>query len=157
MVRKILDAEGRLLGKINIVDLAIVAIVCAAVAGAYVKLSAPYRVAPPFSVGASRLWVEVDIQLPPDQAWMEAYALPGDKQYDGRSGEVNAEILGTERPEPGGVLMVRARVLATRDESERLFYDGRRLAPGRQLRLETARAIVEGVVSRLVVMDGSAP
>ena len=142
-----MDERGRLLGRMNVIDLAAVALICAVVAAAYVRLTAPHRIAPPYPSGAVRAWVEADLRLPRDQTWMQEHLVPGARQLDARNGDVLAEIRAGRLADSGCVVTVRLRAL--RDGAGRLLYGDAPLVPGRQLRIETESSVVEGWVSRV--------
>lgn len=140
----LLDKKGRLLGRFNIFDLFVVSVVAALAAIAYVKLSAPQRVAPPFALEENRAPVGVALQLPADQPWMCDYARPGLSERDPRTGEAITEILGCTIRE--GFPTVDLRIHAVRDSEGRILFEGQPLVPGRSLEINTDTAILSGVV-----------
>lgn len=140
----LLDKKGRLLGRFNIFDLFVVCVVAALAAIAYVKLSAPQRVAPPFALEENRALVGVALQLPADQPWMCDYAKPGLAERDPRTGEAIAEVLGCAIRE--GFPTVELRVNAVRDSEGHILFEGHPLVPGRSLEINTDAAILSGVV-----------
>lgn len=140
----LLDQDGRLLGRLNIFDLFVACVVIALVSIAYVKLSAPNRVAPPFASGETRENVDVALQLPVDQPWMCDYAKPGLGEVDPRTGEPVAEVLGGAVRE--GFPIVDLRIHAVRDGAGRTLFEGQPLLPGRMLEINTEAAIFSGVV-----------
>ena len=153
---RVTDEQGRLWGKVNVIDLGVVVAVCVVVVVAYVQLTAPYRVAPQFALPHTRTAVEVDLRLPPDQTWMERFVVTGLQQRDPRSGEIVAEVLGCRSTEDGG-LAVDVRLVAVRDPGAgegRLMFGNRRLVPGELLRIETEGCVIEGRIARIVVTRG---
>lgn len=143
----LLDDRGRHLGKLNLFDLFVVVLVAALVALGYHKLTAPYRVAPPYALEENQITVQALLQLPADQAWMCEFAQPGIAETDPRTGEVRAEVTGCAVE--AGLPVVTLRVHAVRDASGRLLFEGVPLLPGRELQLETETALLEGVVQRV--------
>lgn len=140
----LLDKDGRLLGRLNIFDLFVACVVLALVSIAYVKLSAPSRVAPPFASGETQVVVDVALQLPVDQPWMCDYAKPGLGEVDPRTGEPVADVLGGAVRE--GFPIIDLRVHAVRDGAGHILFEGQSLLPGRMLEINTDAAIFSGVV-----------
>lgn len=140
----LLDKKGRLLGRFNIFDLFVVCVVAALAALAYVKLSGPQRVAPPFASETTRALVQVALQLPVDQPWMCDYAERGRAEIDPRTGEPIAEVLGCGVIE--GVPVLELRLHCVQDEADRVLFEGQPLLPGRSLEINTDWAIFSGVV-----------
>ncbi len=140
----LLDKKGRLLGRFNIFDLFVVCVVVALTAVAYVKLSAPQRVAPPFASEATRAAVAVTLQLPLDQPWMCDYAKSGLAEMDPRTGEPVAEVLGCAMRD--GFPTIDLRLHAVRDGAGHTLFEGHPLLPGRMLEINTDAAIFSGVV-----------
>jgi hypothetical protein len=149
---RFIDDKGRLFRKLNVIDLLIVLVVCLFVAVAYVKLTAPYRIAPQYPLPDSGEWIEVDIVLPSEQSWMKAFAAPGLTQLDARSGERIAQILGSHENKDGLTVVV-ARVRAGRDRQGRKIFDRHLLVPGQKVRIETEECVIEGYVARLAEAD----
>ena len=140
----LLDKDGRLLGRLNIFDLFVACVVVALVCIAYVKLSAPNRVAPPFASETSQAIAAVALQLPVDQPWMCDLAKPGLGEVDPRTGAPVAEVLGGSVRE--GLPVVDLRVHAVRDGAGHVLFEGQPLLPGRRLEINTDEAIFAGVV-----------
>ncbi len=145
----LLDKKGRLLGRFNIFDLFVVCVVAALAAIAYVKLSAPQRVAPPFASAETRVTVAVTLQLPEDQPWMCDYAKSGLAETDPRTGEPVAEVLGCNVRD--GFPTVDLRLHAVRDDAGHILFEGHPLLPGRALELNTDAAIFSGVVRSMTL------
>jgi len=144
----LLDERGRLLGRLNLIDLLVVVVLCALVAAAYVRLTASYRVAPPFALPQTTVrWAEVELQLPQTYDWICDAATSGSQEHDPRSGDLVAEVLSCSLVE--GLPHVRLRVCALEDTSARLLFKNDRLVPGRTLRIETENCILDGVVARI--------
>jgi len=149
---RFIDDKGRLFSKLNVIDLLIVLVVCLVVAVAYVKLTSPFRITPQYALPDSGEWIEVEIVLPSEQSWMNAFAEPGLTQLDARSGERIAEVLGSRQNEDG-LTVVEARVRAGRDRQGRKIFDRHLLVPGQKVRIETEACVIEGYVSRLAEAD----
>lgn len=147
----ILDRDGRLFGRVNLIDLVVIVGVCLVVSVGYVRLTVPYRVAPPFALTETVQWVELDLQLPAEQTWTCDVAEAGIQELDPRSGEAVAEILGCAVV--NGFPEVRVKVRAVRDGSGRLLFENDRLVPGRKLTLETDACILDGIVARVEMPD----
>ncbi|MBN2309743.1 MAG: DUF4330 domain-containing protein [Candidatus Hydrogenedentes bacterium] len=144
----IIDEKGRLFGRLNVIDLLAVAIVCVLTAAVYVKLTSAYRLAPQYLLPREAFSVDVELRLPPDQAWMADYVAAGMRHVDAHSGRILAEILGVE-PTPGGSLAVRVRLLVVEGQLDRVLFNGTPVVPGQRLRIETERCVVEGCVSSI--------
>lgn len=140
----LLDKKGRLLGKFNIFDFFVVCVVIALATIAYVKLSAPHRVAPPFASETTRVELNVALQLPMDQPWMCDYAATGLNESDPRTGEPLAEVLGCAVRE--GFPVVDLRLHGVRDGAGHVLFEGQPLLPGRMLEINTNVAVFSGVV-----------
>jgi len=145
----LLDRKGRLLGRFNIFDLFVVCVVAALAAIAYVKLSAPQRVAPPFASAETRVAVVVALQLPVDQPWMCDYAKGGLAEIDPRTGAPVAEVLGCAVRD--SFPTVDLRLYAVRDDEGRILFEGQPLLPGRSLEINTDAAILSGVVRSMAL------
>ena len=143
----LLDREGRLFGRLNLIDLAVIVSVCLIASVAYVRLTVPYRVAPPFALSKTIHWVQLDLQLPAQQTWTCDVAKPGVQELDPRSGAPIAEILGCAVV--NGFPEVHLKVRAVMDASGRLLFENVRLVPGRKLTLETDACFLEGIVARV--------
>ncbi len=145
----LLDKKGRLLGRFNIFDLFVVCVVAALAAIAYVKLSAPQRVAPPFASAETRVTVAVALQLPEDQPWICDYAKTGIAETDPRTGEPVAEVLGCGLRD--GFPTVDLRLNAVRDNGGTVLFEGHPLLPGRSLEINTEAVILSGVVRSMTL------
>ena len=153
----LIDERGRLFGRINLVDLFVVLFVCAAGAVAYSWLTPSYRVAPPYSLSSKGVWIEVDLYVESELAWIGESLTPGQVRLDPRSGRVMAEILGTEEIGSHGGLVVHTRLQAVGDEAGRYFFQGKTLVPGQEIRIETDESVIEGRVYRIgAEVDGPA-
>jgi hypothetical protein len=144
---EVLDKKGRLFGVLNLIDLLVIALLAVVITGAYVRLSAPHRVAPAFPVGDNVTWIEVTLELPETQPWICDFALAGVVERDRRSGEPIAEVLGCAIQE--GVPRVSIKLRAQADGTGGWAFDNARVVPGRTLRLETEACVLEGVVARV--------
>ena len=143
----LLDDRGKVLGKFNLFDLFVAILLVALSAMAYHKLTAPYRVAPPYALEENRTVAMAELQLPAAQVWMCEIAAPGLAEVDPRTGEPRAEVLGCTVED--GLPIVQLRIHAVRDASGRLLFEGVPLLPGRELQLDTEAAILEGVVRQV--------
>ena len=130
----------RLLGRVNLIDLLVVLLVVLLGAVLYIKLSGSQRIAPQFLTTENAVWVDVELRLPNDRAWLTEHATPGLESLDPRSGKVIAEVRGV------GQGIIHLRLLAAKDSQERLVFGRGPLVPGRKLILETEQCIIEGYV-----------
>jgi len=142
---RLIDEKGRLPGRLNVVDLFVVVLVCLVVAVGYVKLAAPHRITPQHLLPKTRTWVEVEVRAP---AWLAPFASTGLVQRDPRSGEVVAEIVGC-RQTADGAAAVAVQLLAARDAQGRLIFGDKLVVPGQWLLIETDGCVVEGAVCRV--------
>jgi len=143
----LLDDRGRLLGKFNLFDFFVVVLLAALVVIAYRGLTVAHRVAPPYALDENRVTVAASLQLPADQAWMCEFAQPGTAEIDPRTGDARAEVLGCAIED--GMPVITLRIHAVRDATGKILFEGTPLLCGRELQLETASAILEGVVRRV--------
>lgn len=140
---RLLDEKGRLLGRVSIIDLAILAIALAGGALTYRFLAQPARIAPPFPLESRQAWVAAGLYIPPERAWL-AGAIPlHAAERDPRSGEPIAEITGV-RPHDSGGLVVAVRLRAVYDSQQRLVYGPELLVPGRELAIRTEQCHLSG-------------
>jgi hypothetical protein len=146
---RLLDDKGRLFGVVNVIDLAVVAILCAVAAAAYVRISGPGRPAQPYALETSTVTAIVDLRLPADRVWLGQYIEPGLQQIDPRTGGVVAEISAKRTDDAAGGLVVTVRLRAVRDGRDRLLYGDGPLVPGRKLTVETPACHIEGIVSEV--------
>jgi hypothetical protein len=147
----LLDNNGRVLGKINLFDLFLVLVVVAVAALAYQRLTVDYRVAPPYALETRQVVVNLDLQLPPERAWLCDETLPGLMETDPRSGEARTEVLVCEVRD--GVPVVSLTIYAVRDGAGRILFKGSPVLPGRKIQLETEAVILEGVIRRIALED----
>lgn len=143
---RLIDPHGRFLGLINVIDAAIVLTVCALAAIGYHLLASQHRILTPQGLARDTVWVRTELQLPSDRRFLFDTIKPGLKQPDLRTGAPVAEVSGCQKRTDGSVL-VTLRLSAARDPQGHLFYDGRRLVPGRPLTIETQACIIKGLVT----------
>ena len=147
----LLDHNGRILGKLNLFDGFLILVVTTITVLAYQWLTVDYRVAPPYALESTEVLAYVDLQLPRDQAWLCDSATSGLEEVDPRSGEARAKVQSCTVED--GLAIVHLEVHTVRDGAGRLLFEGRPLLPGRTLQLETAAAILEGVVRNVKLED----
>jgi hypothetical protein len=138
---------GKLPGRFNFFDLFIALVTVTLALLLYRWLAAPYRVAPPYALEQNRIIVAADLQLPPNHNWICDLLSGGAVEVDPRTGSPQAEVTGCVAE--GDTTIVSLRLHAVRDAQDRLLFEGSLLVPGRTLQLETAQAILEGVVRRV--------
>ncbi len=143
----LLDHNGRLFGKLNLFDLFLVLVILAISALAYQRLTVDYRVAPPYALEERQVALTVQLQLPQEHGWLSELATVGLKEFDPRSGEIRAEVLGNHTE--NNIPLVTLRLNAVRDGADRLLYRGTPLLPGRALRLELESIILDGIVRQV--------
>jgi hypothetical protein len=143
----LLDKQGRLFGRLNLIDLLVIVAVCLLATVAYVRLTVPYRVAPPFALSETTHWTEVLLQIPAEQTWTCDVATKGIQELDPRSGEPTAEVLGCTTV--NGFPQVHLKVRAVQDANGRLLFENDRLVPGRQLTIETDACTLDGIIAHV--------
>ncbi len=141
-----IDEKGRILGKLNVIDLFVVALICLISTLGYLKLTAPHRVASPYPTSSNTKWITIELRLSDDKSWLIQKVVPGALQLDGRSGKPNAEIISATDTKNEGPMVI-VKVLASVDPQGRLVFGPALLVPGRELRIETSQCIVEGLVA----------
>lgn len=134
-------------GKFNLFDVFVVAVLLAAVVLLYQRLTVDYRVAPPYALEENQVRATIDLQLPRDMAWLCDEAVAGQADVDPRTGAARARV--TDCSVLDGLATVALDVNAVRDGAGRLLYRGEPLIPGRTLRIETEKVVLEGVVRRV--------
>ncbi len=144
---RLLDEKGRLFGVVNVIDLTIVAILCAVGAAAYVRISLTGSPAQPYALEANTVHAITDLRLPPERAWLDPHIEPGLQQADPRTGEVVAEVIGKRADIATGGLVVTVRLRAVRDGRNRLLHGDGPLVPGRRLTIDTPSCQIEGIVA----------
>lgn len=145
----IIDEKGRILGRLNLLDCFVVLVVCALVVWGFLAIMAPQRVASPYPLRSNEQWVQVDLRLPAERAWLGEHIAAGQRHVDARSGDTRAEVLGVASSGTDKGLVVTLRLLAVRDHEGRLVYGGQNLVPGLEMRIETDASVIEGRVSRV--------
>ena len=141
-----LDQQGKLFGRLNIIDLGVVVLVCALTALSYSAIVKRYRTVSPYPLSANTGWVRTDIILSPERAVLQPYLKPGSRELSARNGLPVAEIVSSS-PNADGSLTVQVRLCVSQDSAGRMYYDGTPLLPGRSLRINTNSCIVEGFVA----------
>ncbi|MBI1320859.1 MAG: hypothetical protein GC168_18190 [Candidatus Hydrogenedens sp.] len=144
-----IDREGRLLGRLNLIDAALLLGALLAGAAAYHVLTAGNRVAPPFALPENTAWVDATLWLPPEQAFLLPHLKTGSAQRDPRTGAVLADITGAAADAQG--VRVELRLSAQRDSEGRWIYRSRALLVGRELEIETETVALKGLVARFQV------
>jgi len=142
---RFLDDKGRLLGRLNIIDAAVLLAALLAGVTAYQVLTAGHRVAPPFALEENSGWRLVEIWMPPSDAFLAEDLQRGAWQPDPRSGEPIARIEGWEVVAGRG-LRVDVALWCQVDSEGRVLYRSRQLLPGRELEIETEVCVVLGKV-----------
>lgn len=137
-----MDEKGRLLGWVNILDLALLGLIACGAAIIYTWMSAPHRIAPQFISPATTVWVSTTLVIPEERRWVLDYVKPGLKQFDERSGECVAEVI--EAVAAQGEISMRLRVAP--DPGGRFIFGDKPVLPGQYLRIETSACIIEGCV-----------
>jgi hypothetical protein len=143
----LLDPKGRLFGKVNILDLALVLLAIAVGAALFMKLTPAYRPAPAMPAPGAGLNARIVIRLEPDCAWLAEHIAPGDKAVDPRSAEVVFEVQTVNAAE--GWLDVEALVRTGADSEDRLFFGNRLLLPGQRFEVATQSCVIEGRVAEV--------
>lgn len=143
---RLLDNRGRLFGRMNVIDLTVVAVLCAVGAAVYVRVSGVGRPVQPYALDTNTVRAIIDLRLPAEHAWLDPHIEPGLHQADPRTGEVVAEVVSKQIDAAGG-LVVTARLRAVRDSRDRLLYGDGPLVPGRKLTIETPMCHIEGIVA----------
>jgi len=141
----LLDREGRLFGRVNILDAAVLLGAVLAGAAAYHLLTSGNRVAPPFALPENSAWVDTTLWLPPGEAFLQDSLTPGDLQREPRTGEPIAELVSSHLNLRG--FWVELRLYAQRDAEGRWLYRDRQLLPGRELEIETQNVVILGKVA----------
>ena len=147
-----IDGQGRLFGRLNVIDLVIVVLVCVLTALAYSVIVKRYRTVSPYPLSSNTGWVRTELRLTPERAVLQSFITPGLKELSVRNGLPVAEILlcsGT----PDGGLLVSVRLCVSRDKANRIYYEGTPLLPGRSLRINTNACIIEGFVASTPVPE----
>jgi len=143
-----MDAEGRLLGRLNLVDATVLVGALFAGVAAYHLLTEGNRVAPPFASEKNSAWRSVEIWLPPSRTFLKESLLPGALQRDPRTGEAIARIVGSRIVADTG-LRVDMELWCQVDREGRVLYRSRLLLPGRELEIETESSVILGTVGRI--------
>jgi hypothetical protein len=149
-----IDEKGRLFGKLNLLDLAVITAVLVVFAAAWVRLSAAWHPDQRYPLPETMAPVEVELVLPPDRDWLVPLIRAegrGAAQRDARSGRVLAELLDARRE--AGRAVVSARLQAKQDETGARYYRAKRLVPGVPLELKTDACVVTGVVRRITPVE----
>ena len=148
----LIDSEGRLVGRINVLDLAVAILVVAMVTIAATAIMAPYRIAPIRPLGDDEQWVRVDIDLPLGTSWLIPYAREGLTSVDPRTGQVIAAIEGATIYQ-GDRAFVTMRLRAGRNADGVLVFQRKRLVVGQELHIETSDCVIEGLVASVTPLD----
>jgi hypothetical protein len=143
----LLDRDGRLFGRVNILDAAVLLGAVLAGVAAYHLLTAGNRIAPPFALPENSAWVSATLWMPPGEAFLQNSFTPGDLQRDPRTGEPIAELISSHVNLRG--FWVELRLYAQRDAEGRWLYRDRHLLPGRELEIETSNVVLLGKVAAL--------
>lgn len=149
-----LDRQGRIFGRVNIIDLAIVMLVCVVTALAYSAIVKRYRMVSPYPLSTNTGWVRTEIKVSPERAILQPLIKPGLKELSVRNGFPVAEILSCKAAPDGG-LLVSVRLCVSRDHEGRIYYEGTPLLPGRSLRINTDTCILEGFTASALVPETS--
>ena len=140
-----IDERGRLFGRLNVIDLAIVILVCVLTVLAYSAIVKRYRIVSPYPLSTNTGWVKTDIRLTPERSVLQSLIKPGLKELSLRNGLPVAEILSCHTIPEGG-MQVSVRLCVSHDRAGRIYYEGTPLLPGRSLRIITETCIIEGFV-----------
>ena len=143
-----MDGKGRLFGRVSVVDLAMVLLVCAVVVAGYRHFSAPYRGVPGAASGAEAAWTPIEIVLPPEEVWVADFDFTDAVERDVRSGAPLARLTGG-KVDARGIPVVYAEVLASEGETGVRYYREQPLVPGQRIRIDAPSCIVEGKVARI--------
>lgn len=139
----VIPAKGPRLGRVNLIDFALVIGACLVGAALYVRLSPGYRIAPPYPGDASD-WVTIELQLPPGMGFLCDSAQAGLTARDPRTGADTARVQGCDATDPPRVTV---QLRAAQDAQGRWFHDNTPLLPGQPLRIETSACILEGRIA----------
>jgi len=143
----LIDARGRLLGVVNLIDAAAAIVAAAAGVAGYLALSAPHRVETPFGSRPDAVWYQAEVQAMPGQAWLCDAAAPGVTGKDPRNGAVIAEVIECTAASGTAVLQLRLRVVLNDDGHP--YFRGRHVRPGRPIEIDADACYIEGVVRRV--------
>lgn len=151
----VLDEQGRLWGRVSILDLAAVLGAAAVALGAYLLVVRGGNVMPANLDADARQWVELECWLPPEEAWLIGAVGPGSTQYEARSGRPIARVLGpVDLDGQGGV---RVAVHAVPQANGAWVWRRLPLVPGQPVVFRTDEGVLETKLYRVAGPMAAAP
>ncbi|MBI2425406.1 MAG: hypothetical protein HYV27_21450 [Candidatus Hydrogenedentes bacterium] len=139
----------------NLFDLLLVLALALFVAAGYRLVMTEHRVAPPYAGELTVRWARITLTLPPGTQWLCELAKAQPEEKDPRNGEPIARVMGCVGA--AGAQEIEVQVRALVDAQDRLLFKNERLVPGRNMRIETERAVFEGIVHDVALLALPAP
>lgn len=149
---KLIDPNGRILGRVNIADLVLMLLTLVVVAALTATALFPDRALKQIRRMPRQQEALVTIVLGKERSWLANSIVVGDGQKD-LENRFTAEIIDLKKRPMGGeadAVTVTMRLKAMKDESGLLVYGGRILRPGEEFLLETRKCLIKGLISEVV-------
>ena len=144
----LIDKEGRVFGKANILDITILMFIFLIGITLLLTIFYPRIAAKQIIRMPQQKEVFVSVLIKGERTWLARYIKTGDGQKD-LENRLMAEVVGIEEFQTtnnNGVVLVELRLKANIDESSFMRYGSNLLRPGQDFVLETKGYLLKGVV-----------
>jgi hypothetical protein len=132
---------------LNAVDALIVIVVVSTLFAAYLRFSEPFRAGSAGS-GATSETLLVELCMPSGSEWMIRESFEGYQDTDPRSGLRDVRLLSAYR-DSDSLTRIKAKLMVRHDPDGTVNFRGRPLILGTNMKLNTPKLIVEGLLCRI--------
>lgn len=156
---KVIDEKGRIFGKINVLDAAILIVFCITIVSAYMFIVHRDKLKSVLLGEDEKWYTTIEVIANADDIWMKRHIKAGDALRDSRGKPVWQILDVKEIPDENGQkrLLLKLRLAVLRERTGALYYGKYTLIVGGEIILDKSDYSIKGIIYSLGDLEERIP